>query len=215
MSYIYKTGRIELYEQIRRHSHLITGRVLDVGAGSYPRYKNLFSFNEYVSMDVSPGKDIDIVGKIEEIPSTDNSYNSIICTQVLGDVYNLNKAFKELYRILKPNGVVLITESLFDPLHDEPRDYWRFTEHGLRRLATDAGFLVEVLERRGGYWSIMAQLKARYWIERLNANTKWFARILSLWLKILGTWARFCDRHDSGHANRLFTHGYLLIARKP
>lgn len=214
MSYIYKTGRIELYKQIKLHANFVKGRVLDVGAGNFSRYQNLFKFDEYVKMDISPGQGTDIVGKIENIPVPDNSFDSIVCTQVLGDIYDLRQAFSELYRILQPNGVALITENLFDALHDEPRDYWRFTEYSLRRLAEDAGFLVEVLERRGGYFSVMAQSKARYWIERLNANKKWFARLLSFMLKISGRWAIMLDSKDGSRANKLFTHGYILIARK-
>lgn len=214
MSYIYKTGRVELYEQIKRHAGLIKGRVLDVGAGNFSRYQDLFSYDQYLKMDVESGKNIDVVGKAEAIPFPDNTFDSLVCTQVLGDVYDLQKAFAEFYRVLRPAGAALITENLFDPLHGEPHDLWRFTQHSLRQLAENAGFTVERLERRGGYWSIMAQLKARYWIDLLNAHKKWFARPLSLLLKIHGTLARWLDRLDHSHANKTFTHGYLLIARK-
>lgn len=214
MPYIYKTGRAELYGQIKRHADVIKGRVLDVGAGNFSRYQDLFNYAEYIRMDIKPGKNIDIVGQAENIPVPDNSFDSIVCTQVLGDVYKLREAFAEFYRVLRPGGVALITESLFDPLHSEPHDFWRFTAHSLQRLAEDAGLNVEVIERRGGYWSIMAQLKARYWIELLNAHKKWFARPLSLLLKIHGTLARWLDSLDQSSANKTFTHGYLLIARK-
>lgn len=215
MAYIYKTGRIELYEQIKRYGNLVRGRVLDVGGGNFPRYKYLFRFSEYISMDVSEGKNVDVVGKIEKIPFSENSFDSIICTQVLGDVFDLENAFRELNRVLKPGGVALITENLFDPLHSEPRDFWRFTQHSLRRLSENAGFRVKVLEHRGGYWSMMAQLKARYWIELLDAHRKsWLARPLSSVFKICGTLARWLDRQDQSAANKKFTHGYLLIAEK-
>jgi len=214
MSYIYKTGRAELYEQIKRHADSIRGRVLDVGSGNFSRYRNLFHFTEYIKMDIELGKDIDVAGKVEKIPFKDNEFDSIVCTQVLGDVYDLKKAFSEFYRVLRPEGKVLITESLFDPLHDEPNDFWRFTEHSLRQLALDAGFKIDILERRGGYHSVTAQLKARYWIELLGANGKWYSHILSIILKIRGTLARFLDRHDKSRANKIFTHGYLLICLK-
>lgn len=214
MAYIYKTGRAELHEQIKRHADLVHGRVLDIGAGSYPRYKSLFTYSEYMAMDIEKGAGIDAVGTIQAIPFPEHSFDSVVCTQVLGDVFELQTAFSELYRVLKPSGTVLITENLFDVLHDEPYDFWRFTEHSLRRLALDAGFEIEVLERRGGYWSVMAQLKTRYWIERLNAQKKWFAWIVSIWSKFFGTIARFLDRHDTSRANKIFTHGFLLIARK-
>lgn len=212
--YIYKTGRIELYEQIKRHSHFIKGRVLDVGCGTYSRYKHLFKFDEYVKMDIEQREGVNLVGKVESIPSPDNSFDSIVCTQVLGDVYEIQKAFGELYRVLRPDGILLVTESLFDPLHDAPHDYWRFTEHSLRRLSEDAGFKVEVLEKRGGYWSIMAQLKARYWLEVLRPKNKMFSKLVSWTLKIDGTLSRVIDRMDKSSATKSFTHGYILIARK-
>ena len=106
MSYIYKTGRIELFEQIRRHHAYVKGRVLDVGASSFSRYKNLFDFSEYVTMDTRPCEGVDIVGKAENIPVPDKSFDSILCTQVLGDIYELQKAFKEFNRVLKAGGIL-------------------------------------------------------------------------------------------------------------
>ncbi len=214
MTFIYKTGRAELQDQIRRHAGAIGGRVLDVGAGSYPRYKNLFTCSEYVRMDVAAAEGVDAVGYVEDIPFPDGSFDSIVCTQVLGDVFDLPKAFNEMRRVLRQGGVLLVTESLMDPLHDEPHDFWRFTSHSLRRLAENATFAVEVLEARGGYHSIMAQLRARYWIERLHATDRWFARPLSRILKVLGERARRKDKTDTSPANKAFTHGYILIARK-
>ena len=205
---------MEFYEKIKLHSKYIKKKVLDVGAGNFSRYKDLFKFDEYIRMDIRPMAGIDVVGEIENIPFPDETFDSIICTQVLGDVFNIKKAFEELHRVLKQSGVILVTESLLSHLHDEPNDYWRFTEHSLRRLAEEAGFEVLVLERCGGYRSVMAQMRARYWIERLGAHGKWFSRIFSLGLKILGSWARFLDRNDYSIANKLFTHGYILIARK-
>ncbi len=214
MAYIYKTGRAELHDQIKKHAHVISGKVLDIGSSSFARYQNLFTFSEYIKMDVEKKKGVDVVGKIENLPFPDNSFDSIVCTQVLGDVFELKKAFMEMKRVLKPNGVALITESLFDPLHDEPNDFWRFTEHSLNRLAKEAGLNVEIIEKRGGFWSMMVQLKARYAIELLHAN-KWFiGRLMSPFLKVEGTIARFLDRIDSSQSNKSFTHGYILIIRK-
>jgi len=214
MSYIYNTGRIELYERIERHAKFIKGRVLDVGAGSFSRYKYLFNFTEYIKMDLEPRKGIDVVGRVENIPFPDNSFDGVVCTQVLGDVFELHKAFAEIYRVLKPKGTALITENLFGHIHNEPNDFWRFTKHSLHRLATDAGFRVKVLEHYGGYRSVMVQMRARYWIERLNIHKKWFSRIFSFVLKGFGTWARFLDSKDHSQAGKLFTHGYVLIAQK-
>jgi SAM-dependent methyltransferase len=213
--YIFQTAREELHAQIKRHAETITGRVLDVGAGPVARYRELFRYGEYVSVDVieyTPGQ---LVGSAEALPVPDSSFDSLVCTQVLGDVYDLRRAFSEFYRVLKPGGCALVTESLFDSLHDEPNDYWRLTGHALRRLAEDAGFAVETLEARGGYRSVDAQLKARYLIARFDLYNRPVGKIAAPFLKLMGRRALWRDRHDKSSAVALFTHGYLLLARKP
>lgn len=214
MAYIYKTGRAALLEQIKRHASVIHGDVLDIGSGNFARYQHLFKFKTYTRMDIAAGPEINVVGKIESIPLKENSFDSIVCTQVIGDVFDLKSAFDEMYRVLRPGGVLLLTESLFDPLHDEPSDFWRFTSHSLNQLALTSGFCVDTVEPRGGYWSVKAQLSGRYWIERLGAQKRWFSRILSIILRISGGLAFYLDRIDKSRANSIFTHGYMLIAHK-
>lgn len=215
MSYIYQTARVELQNQVVRHAHFIHGRVLDVGASvGTARYRNLFTYTEYVTLDVKPGEGIDIVGSAEALPVEASSFDSIVCTQVLGDVYNLRTAFDEFFRVLKPGGTALITEGFMDPLHSPPFDFWRFTEHSFRKLAEDSGFSVEVIEQRGGYHSVMTQLRTRYWIERLAVYKKWYRPIFNLVAKVYGTGALWLDAHDESPAKKLFAHGYIMILKK-
>jgi SAM-dependent methyltransferase/glycosyltransferase involved in cell wall biosynthesis len=67
--------------------------------------------------------------KPNDIPS--NTFDCIVCTHVLHIIAELDKAVSELYRILKPGGVVLIAVpqvSMYDPGFHE---LWRFTPEGL------------------------------------------------------------------------------------
>jgi SAM-dependent methyltransferase len=67
--------------------------------------------------------------KPNEIPS--NRFDCIICTHVLHVIADLDKAVSELYRILKPGGVLLVSVphvSMCDPGFHE---IWRFTPEGL------------------------------------------------------------------------------------
>ncbi|OHA30084.1 MAG: hypothetical protein A3G52_02290 [Candidatus Taylorbacteria bacterium RIFCSPLOWO2_12_FULL_43_20] len=212
--YIFQTAREELYRQISRHANHIIGRVLDVGAGSVERYKHLFKHTDYIKFDkVSHSNDY-VKGSADSLPFADDSFDSIVCTQVLGDIYDVQKVFKEFYRVLRRGGTALITEALHDPLHDEPYDYWRFTAHAFRHLAESSGFKIEVLESRGGYHSVMVQFRARYWIERLNLYKHWYGYVIGKFLSIVGRCAMARDRRDPSQANKLFAHGYLLIIKK-
>lgn len=110
------------------------------------------------------------MGDITNMPFNNSSYDSIVCTQVIGDVFNVQRAFNEMYRVLKPQGHLMLSESLLDPLHDEPNDYWRFTPHSLRRLAENSGFNVNKIEKIGGYSKAVSELRSKYWKEKSNKN---------------------------------------------
>jgi hypothetical protein len=42
-----------------------------------------------------------------------------------------------------------------EPLHETPRDFFRFTPFGLRQLFGEAGFVVREVWARGGWWSVV------------------------------------------------------------
>ena len=129
-----------------------------MGAGDFSRYESLFDCKEYIKMDIKKNNNIDVVGRAERIPFEDSRFNSIVCTQVLGDVKNIHKAVEEFYRVLKTDGIVLLTESLIDEMHDEPKDYWRFTKFGLRHLFKNAGFKIIVINQRGGFFQLKLKI---------------------------------------------------------
>jgi SAM-dependent methyltransferase len=216
MTYVFQPARYELERQIERHASKVIGRVLDVGSGSHSRYRGFFrDCTKYVKLDIEGVPDVDVHGSAESIPLPDNSFDSIVSTQVIGDVFDLEKAFSEFIRVLKPGGVLLLTEGFMDPLHDEPYDYWRFTAHSLRRLAADAGFEVELVEKRGGYFSVRAQMLIRYYVNRYDIYRRSWRRLFSLFARQYGLLMIARDRRDKSEVNRHFGHGFLLLAHKP
>lgn len=72
----------------------------------------------------------------KEIPS--DTFDCIICTQTLQFIYGVQAAAKTLYRILKPNGVLLVTFPGISQIsrYDMDRwgEYWRFTTLSARKL---------------------------------------------------------------------------------
>ena len=88
--------------------------------------------NEFIQSDINPefGHKIINVTKM----NYENEFDIILCMNVLEHVYDFHKAIENLHRALKPGGTALIFVPVFYPFHDEPHDYWRFTEHSIRRL---------------------------------------------------------------------------------
>lgn len=113
-------------------------KVLELGSGGKSKkeeysVKRFFdNSNEFIQSDI-----IEEYGyKIIDVTKMDyqNQFDIILCMNVLEHVFDFHKAIDNIYQALISGGVAIITIPVFYPLHDEPNDYWRFTEHSLRRL---------------------------------------------------------------------------------
>lgn len=61
----------------------------------------------------------------------DNLFDCIICTYVLHLVFDFNKLISELFRILKPDGSLIVAVPLIMISYPQFHEFWRFTEKGL------------------------------------------------------------------------------------
>jgi SAM-dependent methyltransferase len=77
----------------------------------------------------------DITSYNANIPS--NFFDALLCTDVLEHVVEPFAAIKELKRIVKVGGVILITTPLNARIHGPIPDCWRFTEFGLKVMLRD------------------------------------------------------------------------------
>jgi SAM-dependent methyltransferase len=125
---------------LAEHAADVRGHVLDFGDDSYARK---FGGGRVTKVDIlhltADNPRATIVADLsdgEQIPS--NTFDCILCTQVLLLVYNIQAAIRTLFRILKPGGVVLVTAPGIQKISRRDMetcgDYWRFTSLSLRRL---------------------------------------------------------------------------------
>lgn len=128
----------EVLKDIKKYAPAINGKVLDLGAGKSP-YKIFFkNASEYLRLDNRDYKNIDIVADItKKLPIKNNSFDSVVCIQVLEHVKNPKFVVNEICRVLKNNGRCLLTTHMAAPLHGEPYDYYRFTKYALKDLFKD------------------------------------------------------------------------------
>ena len=56
------------------------------------------------------------------------------------------KVIQEIARILKPEGILILSAPMTWPLHEEPYDFFRYTIHGLRHLLQNENFEIQPIE---------------------------------------------------------------------
>lgn len=206
--------RVLLKEQVSKFAKELSGAILDLGGGSGNRYKHFFE--KITSLDINPDLNPDILGSAEDIPLQDGSIDSILCTQLLEHVPHPQKVFSEMFRVLKPGGKVLITVPQWNELHEEPHDYFRYTNSGICQMSDDAGFKILSIEQRGGYYTCKAQMKIRYLIDKYNPYKNHIAMLIIGSLSILFTkYALICDKWDKSKANKKNAIGWAALLQKP
>ena len=119
-----------------RNCQYIKGYLLDAGCGEKPYsliYKVLTEKNigcdvEYCVHDQSA---VDVFATLDELPFQNNTFDTVLCTNVLEHVAENAKAFSELSRVLKCNGHMILSVPFLYPTHEVPHDFYRYSIYGL------------------------------------------------------------------------------------
>lgn len=127
----------------------LRGRVLDVGAGSAP-FAELLRAERYVALERETAFRPAVVASAALLPFAADSFDGVICTEVLEHLPDPRLCLAEIRRVLVPGGTVYLTAPMLWSMHYEPHDYYRFTEYGLRHLTEEAGLAVLLVEPLGG-----------------------------------------------------------------
>ncbi len=142
--------------------------VLDVGAGDAP-YRELFKHVNYMTSDwaesMHPGATAaDVIAPADALPLEDETFQLVVCTEVLEHVPEPSAALSEFFRLLQPGGRLALTVPFVWELHELPHDYYRYTEPGLRYLLGKAGFAnVEITARSDGFTTLAQLLRNLSW----------------------------------------------------
>ena len=124
------------------------GTVLDLGCGAKP-YRSLFR-GPYIGLDLqSFHARPDCLAASERLPVARGAVDVVLSTQQLEHVEDPLAVLTEARRVLKDGGRLLLSTHGVWPYHPDPTDYWRWTEEGLVKLVTSAGFTVDRVHHQG------------------------------------------------------------------
>ena len=161
--YIIRKG---LFMGIKNNSKHINGKLLDFGCGNKP-YESLFNVTEYVGLDIVESgypdeKSAEVFYDGKKIPFNDNTFDSVLASEVFEHIFNPDEALLELNRVLKKGGNILITVPFVWFEHEIPYDFARYTSFGIEHLLRKNGFQIVKTEKTTNYLESLIQLFIAY-----------------------------------------------------
>lgn len=186
----------------------VTGDVLDYGCGAQP-YRRFFGpkCRRYVGADVAPahGVELDILFTPgQPLPLANESFDTILSTQTLEHVQDVDLYMSECHRLLRPGGHLILTVPMQWRMHEQPYDYWRFTRYGVLTLLSKVGLSVCDLSPCGGAWALVGQV-----INSHLSETGRGCRLTYGLVNCLALWA------DGLMKDYVETIGWMCVARRP
>ena len=202
------------YEHIiRGHAR---GRLLDLGCGFVPLYATYHELVEdIVCIDwqntLHPSPYLDFTTDLNEpIPIEESSFDTILLTDVLEHIAEPAALIQEIARLLRPGGKLLAGVPFLYCLHEEPFDFYRYTEHALRRYCQHNQLEVLLLEPYGGLLEVLADLTSKG-VEAMPSPLRPLLRSLhAASSSVFGS--KGVGRGFSQKTARRFPLGYTLVA---
>jgi SAM-dependent methyltransferase len=196
-----------LFSDLNKASVHAHGRLLDIGCGNKP-YEKFFRnrVSEHVGCDVVQSSDnrVDFICLATELPFEKASFDTILITQVIEHVADHQLMLSEAFRVLKSDGVLILSGPMYWPLHEEPYDFFRFTKHGFRFLLEKSGFVPIEIVNNGGKWALCGQVLI-HTIRGTRLERRFVIRAINR------IFAYLDDRRTDG-SNPM---NYVVVAKKP
>ena len=118
------------------------------GQEEFADLRPFFPGKVYVGCDMRSGLGVDRIEDVHCLKIRSYSVGTVLVFDTLEHVENVHQAVKEIHRVLKPGGMVIMSSVMNFPIHDYPSDYWRFTPKAFELLLKR--FAVYEVEFDGG-----------------------------------------------------------------
>jgi SAM-dependent methyltransferase len=207
-------------DMLGRHLACLHGTVVDLGCGTRPHEDEIRGHaDRYVGIDWSNTPHelrADIAADLNRVlPVRDEVADCVVSFQVIEHLAEPGMMLNEAWRILKHDGLLMLSVPFQWWVHEAPWDYQRFTRYGLQYQLEKAGFTKLQIVPLSGFWSM--------WLLKLNYQTVRLIRgprpvRLALRTLLVPFWwlaqvsAPVLDKYWKEENETL---GYFVTARKP
>jgi SAM-dependent methyltransferase len=203
--------RILLDRDLAEACRHIRGTVLDIGGG---RRRGSFQPPQganWIVLDVDRQLNPRLLGDAHNLPVKPGGIDYVKCTELLEHVEHPEAVIKELTRVLKPGGTLILSTPFNWGIHADPYDFQRLTDQKLKRMLED-NYNIRTLKRQGLYFTVMADM-IRLGILNSRRPLRLLLRPLLPLLRIMVRMDNLNSVKNSKLMNS-FTTGFFVIATK-
>ncbi len=203
--------------KVRRFAPACHGDLLDIGCGTKP-YEAILRehVGSYTGLDHPDTQHdrskVDVWGDAAALPFPDGSFDTVVMFHVLEHTEDPDTVLGEVSRVLRPGGRALLAVPFLWGLHEVPRDFFRATPFGLRRMLETSGLRDVHVEPMCGSLGTLGLL-ASYFVLRVAgiggaAGRRAAAPVVAgIQFAALAADRLYCDPTDAA--------GYFAVASRP
>lgn len=142
---------------LAHHGARLTGTVVEIGAeAQYGHQQHFSNASSYLATNISGLCDACV--DATSMPFADGAVDSLACLSVVEHIYDIQAAFAEFRRVLRPGGLLVLTVPFAFPIHDR-QDFWRPTDQSLDLLLRDGFEPIEITHLGGKISTIVSGLQ--------------------------------------------------------
>ena len=168
--YFFATYRRKILDKLlEQNRQCYQGRVLDIGGRDRGRFqKPKQEVEEWIFADIEPQNNPDILLDVAGMRNiATKSIDVILATELFEHVENINQGLKECFRVLKNNGVMILSVPFLYRVHGDPYDFRRWTSIKWKKETTGVGFKIEKFEIMGRYFTVLWDMSPKNWTHPL------------------------------------------------
>ena len=189
-------------------------RVLDAGAGE-GQYASYFQRHRYFGVDLGIGDtkwnyaQLDALADLTLLPFRDAVFDAAVNIVTLEHLKDPALALREISRVLRSGGLLLLVVPHEWEVHQSPHDFFRYTRHGLDHLLSQAEFIDLQIAPAGGYFRLMSR-RFLNGIQFFQGGRRW--AMFPFAAALLGVCALIAPCFESLDKDKNFTVGYICTA---
>lgn len=213
--YFWASNRRKILDKLqKKYAYLYHGTVLDIGGrdrGAFNKPKD--KVDKWIFADIEEKHNPDIVTDVADMQNiSDKSIDIVNAIELFEHVEKIENGISECYRVIKPEGIIILSVPFLYAIHSDPFDFQRWTLYKWETKLKKIGFKIQKTEIMGYFFTVVSEM-FKVFIKTLPFGIKHFFYSLFPFidlLMLLDKTKRIKNHKTLGN----FHGGYFIIAKK-